>query len=68
MSRIRTELTRTEQLVFQELLAAANDRVEIAVTLLATLELIKRREIQAQQERMFGRIVITARHDTTPLQ
>ena len=39
-------------------LSQARYRVEIIVTLLAVLELIKRQKIQVKQEQMFGEILI----------
>ena len=63
MGLIRNKLVEHEQVIFQELLAKAGGRVEIAVTLLATLELIKRHEVRVYQERRFGKIVIQPRHD-----
>lgn len=44
---------------FQQLLSDQADRVEIAVTLLALLELIKRRESTAHQPFLFGPITLT---------
>ncbi|MCP4422115.1 MAG: segregation/condensation protein A [Chloroflexi bacterium] len=41
---------------FTELLSAKTSRVEISITLLALLELIKRREVVASQAEMFGPI------------
>lgn len=55
---IRQTLSQQSQISFTELLTNAYTRQEIAVTLLAVLELIKQLEIQARQERMFGEIVI----------
>ena len=51
-------LSSQSQLSFLSLLATAYSRQEIVVTLMAVLELIKRQQIQARQERMFGEIVI----------
>jgi segregation and condensation protein A len=45
---------------FQSLLQRAHHRVEIIVTLLAVLELIKRRQIEVTQAQPFGEIVISA--------
>ncbi len=42
-------------------------RIEIAVTFLAVLELLKRRRIEVVQERLFGEIIIQRGEDTTPL-
>ncbi len=44
------------RVVFQKLLAAAQSRMEIVVAFLATLELIKRRKIEARQAALFGDI------------
>lgn len=41
---------------FQELLSAEVTKVEVCITLLAVLELIKRRELMAEQPEMFGPI------------
>ncbi len=41
---------------FQKLLEGATSRLEVVVTFLAVLELIKRRKIEAQQAQMFGEI------------
>ena len=55
------ELTQAGHTVtFRALLRNARHRVEIIVTLLAVLELIKRDQIQVSQERLFGEITITA--------
>ncbi len=55
---ITDTLKRMSQVDFTDLLTEAYCRQEVAVTLLALLELIKRHEVQARQERMFGRIFI----------
>lgn len=41
---------------FQDMLANARTRMEIVVTFLAVLELVKRRKIEARQEQVFGAI------------
>ena len=45
---------------FNELLPAKAERVEVAITLLAVLELIKRRELTASQLELFGPIEVRA--------
>lgn len=45
---------------FRDILSPKADHVEIAVTLLATLELIKRREVTAHQSYLFGPIELRA--------
>ncbi len=57
-------LTRSQTRVhFSALLGRATTRVEVIVTFLAVLELIKRRLIQARQDGLFGEIVLTPRTD-----
>jgi segregation and condensation protein A len=58
MDMIRGRLQSQRQLLFGEMLARSADRVEIAITFLAILELIKRYEIAVRQEDLFGPIVI----------
>lgn len=43
---------------FRELLRRARSRLEIVVSFLAVLELVKQRKVQADQERLFGDITI----------
>lgn len=59
------ELTlRRPRVSFKRLLQHAATRVQVIVTFLAVLELIKRRQINAQQDGLFGEIVLTRRADT----
>ena len=53
---IAHSLRATGRTSFQKLLETATTRLEIVVTFLAVLELIKRRKIEARQEQMFGEI------------
>jgi segregation and condensation protein A len=62
-SIIRAALRHAPSIVLQELLAGVRDRVVIAVTFLAMLELVKRREIVVEQAAPWGPIVARA---TTP--
>jgi segregation and condensation protein A len=50
---------------FQKLLENATSRLEIVVTFLAVLELIKRRKIEANQAEMFGEIELVAIEEWT---
>ena len=59
---IRAALRAAPTIVLQELLRGARDRVVVAVTFLAMLELVKRREIVVEQGMPFG--PITARRTT----
>jgi segregation and condensation protein A len=57
---IRAALRDAPAVILQELLAGVRDRVVIAVTFLAMLELMKRREIVVEQARPWGPIVARA--------
>jgi segregation and condensation protein A len=54
---IRAALSRADHVVLQELLDGVRDRVVVAVTFLAMLELYKRREITLEQAEPWGPIV-----------
>ncbi len=56
IERLRHRVRGGSKLRFEELLSSYSSRLEIAVTLLAVLELIKRREVTAVQDTMFGPI------------
>lgn len=60
MGKLREHLGQKKSFVFADMISNPRDRTEIAVTLLALLELIKRREAEARQNRLFGPIEITA--------
>jgi segregation and condensation protein A len=53
---IRASLARAHQLVLQDLLRGESDRVVIAVTFLAMLELVKTRELVVEQHQPWGPI------------
>ena len=63
---IRAALRDADMVVLQELLENVRDRVVRAVTFLALLELVKRREITVDQAEPFGPIV--ARRRVTVMQ
>jgi segregation and condensation protein A len=58
IAQIRRQLQSRQALFFDELLEDPNSRLEIIVTLLATLELIRSRQLIARQEQLFGKIQI----------
>ena len=58
---IEEALKRQRRVSFSRLLAQSASRLEIIVTFLAVLELIKMNGIEVQQERLFGEIVILAK-------
>ncbi len=58
IERILDWTTRYTSVTFTQLLEQAQTRVEIIVTFLAILELIKQRKIRARQQDLFGEIVV----------
>jgi segregation and condensation protein A len=58
MAMIRQQLVRGKNISFQQLLVQSYSRIEVIVTLLAVLELIKRQVIQVDQSELFGDILI----------
>lgn len=60
IKKLRHKVRNGRSLQFKELLSASSNRVEISITLLALLELIKRHEIIVQQSELFGPINILA--------
>jgi len=56
--RIRTVLARRPRVSFHEVLSERAGRVEVIITLLAVLELLKQNEVRVVQERLFGPILI----------
>jgi segregation and condensation protein A len=56
---IRRVTAGSQGVSFQSLLLRAHHRMEVIVTLLAVLELIKRRQIEVTQDQPFGDIMIT---------
>ncbi len=55
---IRAALAGGSPVVLQDLLDGVRDRVVVAVTFLAMLELVKRREVEVQQDAPWGPIIV----------
>ncbi len=55
---LREALSRGGRVLLQTILARCGSRTEVTVTFLATLELVRRRQVRAQQDGLFGPIVI----------
>ena len=55
---IRAALAAAGPIVLQELLAGVRDRVVVAVTFLAMLELVKSREVSVEQDAPWGPIIV----------
>lgn len=55
---LRAALAAGGRVVLQQVLATCRSRTEATVTLLATLELVRRRQVRVQQRDLFGPIVL----------
>lgn len=55
---LRAALAAGGRVVLQHVLATCRSRTEATVTLLATLELVRRRQVRVQQRELFGPIVL----------
>jgi len=55
---LRRALARSGSVMLQSILDRCRSRTEAAVTFLATLELVRRREVTAQQAELFGPILV----------
>lgn len=58
ITALRRAMGRGGSVVLQAVLATCQSRTETAVTLLAALELVRRRQVTAQQETLFGPITL----------
>jgi segregation and condensation protein A len=56
MTRIRKRVRENERVMFTDMLVGVNTRVEVVITLLALLELLKRFAVRAYQDHAFGDI------------
>lgn len=57
---LRAALAAGGRVVLQQLLATCRSRTELTVTLLATLELVRRRQLRVEQRELFGPIMLEA--------
>ncbi|MBV7337032.1 segregation/condensation protein A [Chloroflexi bacterium TSY] len=57
-SKIQSDNDQSESIPFSELLSHSSSRLEVIVTFLAVLELIKQDEVQAMQEDTFSEIML----------
>ena len=55
---LRAALAAGGRVVLQQLLATCRSRTEATVTLLATLELVRRRQARVRQKELFGPILV----------
>ena len=68
LAHFRKRLTKGASLSFDDMLSNRADASEVALTLLALLELIKRREARAIQSYLFGPIEITAEDESNMVE
>ncbi|HEY7332246.1 MAG TPA: segregation/condensation protein A [Candidatus Limnocylindria bacterium] len=57
---LRTALSAGGRVVLQQVLAACRSRTEVTVTVLAMLELVRRRQATVEQDELFGPILLAA--------
>ena len=60
IARIEEQLSRRRRIRFREVLSTPASRVEVIVTLLAVLEMLKQDRVRVRQEKLFGPIFIEA--------
>jgi segregation and condensation protein A len=65
IAALRTAMSRTGRVVLQQLLATCRSRTEVTVTVLATLELVRRRQVVVRQDELFGPILIETMPETS---
>jgi segregation and condensation protein A len=58
IATLRGAMARAGQVVLQRVLATCQSRTEVAVTVLALLELVRRRQATVQQDELFGPILV----------
>jgi segregation and condensation protein A len=58
IAALREAMGRAGQVVLQRVLSTCQSRTEVAVTVLALLELVRRRQAAVQQDELFGPIVV----------
>ena len=66
LEEIETALKRTGRLSFRSLVSACRSRVEVIVSFMAVLELIKNLRVSAEQEELFGDIALVALETPVP--
>ncbi len=59
IAAIHRSLARAPRVSFRSLLADCTSRIEVVITFLALLELIKQRQVVVSQEKLFGEILVS---------
>lgn len=60
IAALRSAMGSAGRVVLQQVLAACRSRTEVTVTVMALLELVRRRQAMVQQDRLFGPILVRA--------
>ena len=55
---LKETIEKRMKIAFHETIQETNDKVDVIVTFLAMLEMVKQRVVMARQEELFGDIVI----------
>lgn len=63
MAELQTQLQQFRKIRFRQFVRQARSRLEVIVSLMAVLEMIKLNQVQVQQEGLFGDIVIERREE-----
>lgn len=68
LTAVRERDERQREVSFSQLLEEGSSRIEIIVTFLAVLELVKQREVVARQDGTFGEIVLVVLDEPEPIE
>ena len=67
IAALRGAMGRAGRVVLQQVLATCRSRTEVTVTVLAMLELVRRRQATVEQSELFGPILVrTVDSEATP--
>lgn len=58
LAALRTAMAATGRVVLQQILATCRSRTQVTVTVLAMLELVRRRQARVEQDELFGPILL----------
>ncbi len=62
MMHLKYSIEKRAQVAFTETIAKAKDKIEVIVTFLAMLEMIKQKTLVVSQRELFGEIIMQAKH------
>jgi segregation and condensation protein A len=58
IAALRAAMARSGTVILQEMLATCRSRAEVSVMVLATLELVRRRQVSVRQDELFGPVLV----------